>query len=660
MIKSMNRNTLICIIALFLPPLALAQEEQALESSQSLERTVVESTEPASSPAREAVRRERERQQIVAPVVTTKKPEPETDIVREVTLFDSISAAEIRAYQRRGLEDVLRQSAGVTVVQTGQAGNQTSLFVRGQESDHAVVLLNGRRLPPGLAGLYQLEFLEVSTLESVQLHRGPVSSLYGSDALAGAIDLQSTDARHVRNDTLEAYGETGSFETARSGVRIGLREGPVGIALDGATTDTANDRANSDFSNRVLRGNVAYEIADGVHFDLLGYIQNSTAQVAGPNPSSFGPPFPADELNQNTSFLFSPRFTIERDEWDFSLFYSHTGNELIASQTGGFDNLLTQAGEEVEALFNYRPTEDVALAIGAGHYHYAFARTPLAGGAKNAFDYGFTGVFGQADLSLTDRTDLLVSYRHDEHDSFPSRGTYSVQLSHHIPDTDTTVFGRVATGYKVPSGQDYAFLDSSVDPSTLNPEESESIEIGVRQRLGDRAEITASWFNTEVDNLVDGRFNFATFSVFPTVVDTEIDGAEVELRVSPGENLEIYANYTWLDAVIVRGLYGFGAGSPGDRLPRRPRQSFSGGLVYTGDRWELGAEVRGAHQRLDSGNVPLQDYTVARAFGSVELSDHVELYGRVENVFDENYETVIGYRAPGTGAFVGCRVVLGR
>lgn len=632
-----------------------AQESGAINDASVLEETVVESSAPEVTGPREAAEKEAREQQRITPIVTTRKPEPESTPFRQVSSADSISAAEIRTFQRRGIEDILRQTAGVTLVQTGQGGGQTSLFVRGQESDHTVVLLNGRRLPPGLAGLYQLEFLDVSTLESVQLHRGPISSLYGSDALAGALDLRSTDARYVRNNTVEGFAEAGSFETARSGLRIGLREGPLGIAIDGSTTDTENDRPNSAFHNRLVRGNVAYEISDGVQVDVLGYLQNSTVGVAGSNRS---PAFPTNQLNDNASYLFSPRFSIVRDDWDFSLFYSHSGNELIASQTGGFDNTLLQVGEEVESILHLRPSPEIELTIGAGHYHYDFSRNPVVG-SPTGFNYGFTGVFGQVDWDLSDSTHLLVSYRHDEQDSFSSKGTYSAQLSQEIEETGTTVFGRFATGYKVPSGQDYAFLDPSIAPGTLLPEESQSFELGFRQALGERSEVSVTHFQTEVDNLVDGRFNLATFTVFPTVIDAEIRGTEVEFRTRTRDGLEIYTNYTWLDTEIKRGLYGFGANRPGDRLPRRPVHSLSGGLVLSGDRWSLGAEVTGAYSRLDAGNVPLEDYTVARLFGNLEINDRVELHGRVENALDEEFETVTGFRAPGTAGYLGFRILLG-
>lgn len=599
-------------------------------------------------------------QQAYTPAITTKTPQPESAEPPLLPSVDTISGAEIRDYQRYGVEDVLRQSAGVSLVQTGQAGGQASLFVRGTESNHTVVLLNGRRLPPGLAGLYQLEYLDTSTLESVQFARGAVSSLYGSDALGGALDLRSTDARLVGNNQITSYFEGGSFNTYRNGQRITLRDGKVGVAIDSSYHNTTNDRPFSDFENGTIRGNIAYEIADGVFFDILGYVQDSYLEVPG---SRLNPTFPEMQLNKNKSGLFSPRFTIERDDWDFSLFYSYTTNELEATQDIFFnDNLYDQTGNEVEALLNIHPTDETTYSLGVAYYGNEFTRTPLIPGPFNlpaAFDYSYTSVFAQVETALPANFHLLASGRYDDQDSFESKGTYTVQLAHDIESTGTTLFGKIATGYKVPSGQDFIFLAPTVDPTLLEPEESFTREIGVRQTIFEEGNSVAfTYFRNDIDNLVD--VDPFTFNL-PAQVDTEIEGVEVELRTSPCDALDFYLNYTWLDAFIVDGQY-FGGfqGSPGDRLPRRPQHTLGAGLVYTGDDWKLGAELTGGYDRLDAPGVILGDYTVARVFGSYQVCENVELYGRLENVFDEEYDTTSGFRAAGFGAFAGARITIGK
>ena len=435
-----------------------------------------------------------------------------------------------------------------------------------------------------------------------------------------------------------------------------MRDGPVGIALDTSYLTTANDRPQSDYENGVIRGNVAIELSEGVQVDVLGYFQDSFLEVPG---SSLGFAFPEDQINNNRSTLFSPRFSVQRDDWDFSTFYSHTTNELEAIRDTFFnDNLLEQTGHEVEAVFNWHPTETATWTLGAGYYGYAFERIPLIPGPFNLpsdFEFSYVGVFAQADLRLPGNFHLLTSGRHDEHDSFASKATYTVQLSHEIEATATTLFAKTATGYKAPSGQDFIFLDAGIDPSTLQPEESWTWEVGVRQTIfNERSSVSLTYFQAEVDNLIDvDPFTF----VDPAIVDTESEGLELEFVYSPCENFRFYTNATWLDAIITEGEYlGSFGGSPGDKLPRRPEYTLSGGFVVSGDRWKLGAELRGAYERLDSPGFYLNDYTVARIFGSYEVNDRVEVYGRLENLFDLQYENTRGFEAAGFGVFGGVRV----
>ncbi|MGY8642903.1 MAG: TonB-dependent receptor plug domain-containing protein [Verrucomicrobiales bacterium] len=589
----------------------------------------------------------------ITTVVATKTPKNINDVLPSV---DTISEQHMSSHQFRQVDDVLSYLPGVSVVQAGQTGGVTSLFVRGQESNHVVVTLNGRRLAPGLAGLYNLELIDTTFLDSVQLQRGPVSSLYGSDALAGVLDLRMKDARKLQGTSLNAYTESGSFDTNRSGAQITAKEGAVGVVFDINKTETSNDRLQNDFENVNIRSNVALEIGDRTWIDLLATYQDSELQVPGSSLSMF---FPESQINENESYLFSPRFTVERDEWDLSAYYSHTANELVATQSVFLqDNILDQTSNEVEAQLNLHPTDDTTFTIGGGWYEHEFVRTPLTPGPFNTpsekkFSYG--SVFAQADIDLPANFNLLASVRHDEHDSFESKTTYSTQLIKTVEATNTQFFGKYATGYKAPSGQDFVFLDPSVDPDLISPEESASWEVGIRQFLPDNTgSIAVTYFNAGITNLVDS----IGFPAFPAIVDTETQGIELEGVLTPIDGVKLYANYTWLDAIVSDGLYfgGF-AGQPGDSLPRRPEHTFAAGITLSPiQKWDIGAEIRGADTRLDNPGVYLNDYSVLRIFTTLRLTENTELFGRVENVLDEEYENTIGYAAPSTAAFIGARI----
>lgn len=627
------------------------------DSPGTLQETTVESSNPTNP--REIVAKEESVQRKEVPSIATRTVIPEEDSTRIVLpSVDTLSQAEIRSFQRYDLANALRQSAGVSVVSSGGAGTVTSIFSRGSESDHTVILLNGRRLPRGLSGQYQAEFQDVTNLESIQYSRGPSSSLYGSDALGGAIDLRSTDARFVENNTLTTFTEAGSFDTKRAGGKIIIRDGAVGVAIDGSYIDTSGDRPRSDFENGTIRGNVAFTLGNGIYLDVLGSIQDTFLLVPG---SRFAGGFPQQQTNANQSSLFSPRISIIRDDWDFFTYFSSTSNELIALQAPfGNDNILNQAGREWESVFNYRPNENATLTIGAGHYDFSFDRIPIGPfAAPAAFEYAFTSVFTQADLTLPANFHLLVSGRFDDHDTFKDKGTYTVQLGHTIPATRTTLFGKVGTGYKAPTGQDLLFTNNITSPNQLRPEESQTYEFGIEQEIFDgRGTFAVSYFNNEIDNLIDN--DPITFAA--SQVDTEAQGVEFELKIAPCENVNVYTNYTYLDAKVTDGVYRT-TDQPGTRLIRRPRHTANAGVIYQAENWSLGAELSGAFDRTDGvfpTTVPIKDYTTARIFGNVEVTDSLEFFGRIENLFDDTYDNTRGFRAPGTAAFIGARVFLGK
>ena len=570
--------------------------------------------------------------------------------------IDSLAGSLLGTRQIYQLEDALNFLPGISMVQTGQMGGTSSLFVRGQESNHLVTLLNGRRLAPGLAGLYNIELLDTAFLDSVELARGPVSSLYGSDALAGALNLRMADARFVEDDNkLSVISEAGSFQTARNSMQFATRKEKVGFVFDASHLQTENDRPQNEFSNLNLRNNFSFELSDEVFFDVLSFYQSSDLQVPGSERSSF---FPEPQINVNESYLFSPRISILRQDWDAWIFYSRTNSNLKATKDVFFqDNILKQTGNEFEAVINFHPTPEWTSTIGAGHYEYEFSRTPITPGPFNLPSnkrYSYGSIFAQADAALPYNFHSIASARWDEHDSFESEGTYSVQLSKTIERTNTQVFGKLSTGYKAPSGQDFVFLDPSVNPDLISPEKSTGFEVGIRQFLSQTdSNLSLTYFKSDLDNLID---SFG-FPAFPAQVDTKIQGIELGADIQLGQRLSAYANYTWLDAVISEGLYfgGF-AGGPGDKLPRRPENTAAGGLLYEADSWKIGAEIRGASNRLDGPGIILSDYAVARLYGIWKWKPNIEISGRIENVFDKDYETTRGFTAAGIGVFGGIKI----
>ncbi len=614
-------------------------------------------TQPRATKSQQAIR-----QQEAVPAVESRSNQPL--LISDV--FDpTIDQGAIQDRQYQDLTDVLARTPGVSLIQSGNKGATASLFIRGAESNHAPVLLDGRRLPAGLAGLYQIEYLGISTLESVQISKGAVSSLYGGDAVAGVIDLRSTDARAVEEDLIESTVELGSFSTFTQSNKLQIREGKLGVALSNYYTDTDNDRPNSAYTNENYRANIAYSINEELDFDFLAYIQESSVGVPG---NENGSSFPESQINDNESLLLSPRLRWQHGDWEVSTFYSYTENELVATDAPFFsDNSLQQTGHEFEAVASFRPSDEQSYLVGVAAYQYDFERQPLSPfslSGPSAFRYDYVSVFAQAENQWANGWKTRVSARHDFHNQFEDATTVSAEIR--VPVGQAEVFTKFATGYKPPSGQDYVFLSPQIDPGTLTPEESTTWEIGFQTPFAnERGRFGATFFANEFDNLVDSSFNFLTFETLATVVDTESHGWEIALSYDFTETVSGYANYTYLDAKIRDGLYfgGF-SGQAGDRLIRRPRHSFQAGLAAKFDRGNVGIELTSASNRLDSmssfsGPGFVDDYELVRLYGTYELTERIDVFARVENALNQSYETTSGFTGAGQSFHLGARILWG-
>lgn len=568
----------------------------------------------------------------------------------ELSLSTSyVDAEQLERQQFRSVADVLASLPGTIVVRNGQSGSVASLFTRGTESNHTAFLLNGRRLPAGFSGQYDLGLLGVDNIETIEFVRGPSSSLYGADAIGGVVDLRSKEADPGFSGTLQS--EIGAFDTRLVQSQLGYGVEDFSTSFDLSYEETDNDRPGSDFDRISFNSYSTYELSDKLDFDLQALFYEAYLEVAGDNRFA---PFPSGELNETTAYLISPRLKLElTEEFALELFYSHTRNELEATETPFLSNArFTETGNEVEALARFNPEEKpYEFAFGFRFYEVDFHREPIQPTFTPEFKerYHSLSTFGQGIWDVTDQLRLIGSGRFDDYSDFDDAATGNLELSYRIKETGTVLFAKYGTGYAAPVGNDLARLNEE-----LKPEESRSWEIGLNQKLVDgKLNWALIYFQTDIENLVDNDPGFTRYQV----VDTEQEGVETIFTFQPIDILKLEAAYTYLDAVITDGLYfgGF-AGTPGDRLIRRPRHKISfNAEVGLWERGHLGLGVVSELDREDPANTKHEDRTLVRIYSDWELFDNFTIFARVENLFDEEYEYTPGFEGAGRAAYVGAR-----
>lgn len=601
-------------------------------------------------------------------VVTANRTARPIDTVGQaITVLDT---ATIEQRQSVTVADLLRQTPGVSVARNGGIGGVTSVFIRGAESDQTVALIDGVKIndPSSPGGGFNFGELLIGNIARIEVLRGAESVLWGSQAIGGVVNMitrQPTEAL-----TVNARGEGGWHGTGQGVANVAGRVGPVSASLGGGyfttegTSAAAVGTERDGYRNYGANGSVNIALADAVSVDLRGFYSNGRADYDG-----FAPP----------TFAFGDtREYSETEQWvgygglNVALFDGKFRNRFAYARTqvnrATFDAAQTPAetfrargrNERLEYQGNVDLNDAVRATFGAER-EVSRLFTDGFGAVSNA-RARIWGVYGQ--LSVMPVTGLTVSggVRHDDHDRFGGATTASASGAYTPNGGNTVLRASYSEGYKVPSLYQ---LFGDYGNRTLRPERSHGWDAGVTQRALDGAvEASATWFHRTSTDLISfvscaaGAGGICTnrpFGTYDNIARARAQGLELALALHPVEALTVSGAYTYLDAQNRSP----GSASFGRALARRPSQSVTMNADY---RWPIGlttgATVTAVGDSLDA-SAPrgrLDGYVLADARVSFPLGEHVELYGRVENLFGERYQTAAGYGTPGRAAYGGVRL----
>lgn len=592
-------------------------------------------------------------------VVTATRTEAKlSEVGKSISVID---AGLIEQRQTVPLADLLRTLPGVTIQRNGGLGGLTSIFIRGAQSDQTVALIDGIKLndPASPGGGFNFADLLTDNLERVEVLRGPQSVLWGSQAIGGVINVITrapTDRFEVR-----ATGEYGRYETGRLSGTVSGKVGPTAISAGAGylTTDgisVADGGAEKDgyhlFGAHVK---TVTDLSDQLSLDLRGFYTKSKVDLDGfPAPSfTLGD---TDEYQRQQQIVGYAGLNAD-------LFDGLFKNRLAAAFTRIDRDTYDPAAATVKNFdargrnlrFEYQGVANLGIVratFGAEHQEEklrtisAFFGPPVTARAKANID----SVYIDAHATPIEGLNLGAGIRYDDHNQFGDATTLSADLAY-SPNGDSTIFrASYGEGFKAPTLYQ---LYGDFGTATLRPEEAKGWDAGIAQKLiGDAVEVRATWFQRTTTNLID--FDLGTFT-YANIARARARGAEVELRIAPTRDLLFTANYTYTKSVNrERADPNFG-----NQLARRPRQTVN----VTGDyRWPFGlttgATITHVSSSFDNAanTVRLGDYVLVDLRAAFPVTDTIELYGRVENLFDERYQTAAGFGQLGRAATAGVRL----
>jgi vitamin B12 transporter len=615
-----------------------------------------------------------------------------------------IPGAEIDAKQQFTLAAALRSVPGLTLQQNGGPGTVTSLFTRGGESDFTLVLVDGVRVNWFGGGL-DLSQVPLHDVDRIEVLRGPQSALYGSDAIGGVIHVIT---RSGGSPSAQAQLEAGSRDMRRASAATTGEANNVRWQLG------ANYFEDAGFTGPAANGqNVSNDDAQETQATaLLGWRHASrgsdlqaSMQYVDTERGSPGP-FGSDPAHRYAGVDTISRGTTKR-----------IGGALRAMQPWfGASSRVRQRVEFDVADYDLTFKSQFGLSEGNTHRAHARVQTDVSASAAFGFSGGFEwlgerggstfivsgpssldtpiergvlGVFGEVRWNASDRATITAGLRGERitRDALPGdplafqpRPDFAASTVRSVNPklaasfaiaANTRVHGAFGTGIRPPDAFEIAFTDNS----GLKPERTKSGELGASQTLGGgtvQIDGTA-FFNSYRDLIISVGRAFAGVSRYRTdnISNARARGAELSAAWRHGSGAAVRANYTFLDSEILAANGASSAQTPftvGDALIRRPRHSSAIDASFTRDRAAAFAQLQVRGETLDiepafgaSGGLYMNGgHTVLNAGGSWRPAKAVEVFVRALNLFDRDYEEVLGYPAPGRTAYVGARFVVGR
>lgn len=610
-------------------------------------------------------------------VTATRGATPPDQIGSSTTV---VTRQEIEEGGYRDVVDVLEGVAGVNVVQSGGRGTQTSIFMRGTESNHTLILINGVRVVdssvPG--SVYQIEHLSTADIERIEVVRGPQSVLYGSDAIGGVINIitrEGSDTGAVASLQTEG-GSFGTFEN-RAGIdatlgRLDVNFHHAFLHTDGISvmSPRVGGRERDGYNSQQFTFRTNFRANE--HFEIGFY----GAHLYAENDID---PF-ADDPNARSTYLQGLLISELRfrnlwgSRWNTTVRHSYVGidRRSFFNPVDAVNPLPTPLEQfhsdkhKIEVISTFRIFESHRLTFGQ-EIEWERAKR------DNAFrpfsnETRTVGLYIQDQFAIGENFFGTAGVRLDDHSRFGTEVTWRVTGTYHLRDTGTRFKGSAGTAFKTPSfdelfGFDPGFplfgFPPTVGNPNLEPERSFGFDFGIEQRVwSGRVVFGSSFFYNDIENLVTFQAGPAV-NTFVNLQDTRTYGVEsfvrADLSDTFGRPVSVRLTHTYLRAEDTAN---------GQELLRRPRNQVTFDLrvvpverltlnfraVYMGYRADVGF--------ISFGRVYEPGRIVARLAAEYRVNDYLTVFGRVENLFDSQAENPNGFNQPGIAGFAGLRLRL--
>lgn len=587
-------------------------------------------------------------------VTATRVEVPANTVGSSLTVVDG---EQLRARQCVSIVDALRGVPGVDLTQSGGRAGLAAGYIRGAQSEQMLVLVDGIELndpvKPGRG--VDLSSIPIENIERIEVLRGPQSTLYGADAIGGVVNIITRQGRGPAAGTVKVEG--GSFNTWNESVEAsgGDTRGHFAVGASredsGGISSASKKNGNTEkdgYDRTELSGRFGWTPAAAYGVDGVVRWTRSNSDYDG---FANGKPVDSDDHAEQDRLLAGAngRLSLLDGRWKQRLgvaMVDHQRDDFSSMGASSFDSRLRQCDWQNDLRVGERQTVTAGL-----EYEEETAKSVYeAMGYIDRFDrHTARNKAAYLQDSVTaGPVSAAAGVRVDSHDAFGSETTWRVAPVYAVEGTGTRLKASYGTGFKAPS---LFQLYSAYGSPDLDPETSRGWDAGVEQDLMDeRVTAGVTFFRNDFEDMID--YDFA-LSRYGNVGRAAARGVEAFVTARPTDALTVRASYTYTDTENK---------DTGAALWRRPRNKASIDAAYAfTSKARGGASVVYVGERTDIDyaayqTITLDSYVLAGLRAEYDLRKHVTLFGRVENLLDEQYEEVFGYGTPGRAGYGGVKV----
>jgi len=583
-------------------------------------------------------------------VVTATRNEQEVeDVTSSVTV---ITGREIERKQPVSAVDVLRGIEGIHVVQSGGLGKSAGVIIRGGEAGHTLVMIDGMQVNSPTLGMFNFGDLMSDNIERIEIIRGPQSTLYGSDALTGVINIITKKGSgpaklvvSVEGGSYETYKESAALSGGRENASYSLSVSRVDSKGFSTASEKNGNREKDGYGNTTLSGRTVINVTKKLNFDLaLRYTDADT------DLDSFGGDDP-NYKQELISRLGSIKLNHQALNWySYYIKYSATDDTLKYRDpdTAWNNSEIKTRVEEIDWQNDFYTGDINVLTLGY-EYEKEEGQNNVAGFDNAIYN---NALYLQEQLFIfNDRLTITAGARKDDHSMFDDQVTYRAGISFKVPLIETRLMANWGEGFKAPTLNDLFYQDpyGSRGNPDLKPEESTGYDIGFEQWLGEKTvRISTSYFFNDFENLIDW-VEYAPWAYEPrNISSAETKGWEFGFDVKPHKSLLLSASCTILDTEDK---------ATGNKLARRPENKGSFSINWTPGIADFNLSVEKVGKRWDDSDntEKLKSYTKVDLATSFDVSKNLTIFGRGENLLNEDYEESSGYGTAGLSYYGGIK-----